>query len=113
MGKQKAWSSAVISGIIAFLTALLTAFQGENVGFDSITPSQWITAIIAFFVAFGGTGGVTFRVSNSGAVAASADEPPDSQGAEPPAAVGAEPPDGLDAEPPAARAGSAPSRQIR
>ena len=65
MGNQKAWASAIISGIIAFLSSLLTAFQGQEVGFDTITMSQWITAILAFFVAFGGAGGVTYMVPNT------------------------------------------------
>ena len=57
------WSSAV-SGIIAFLTALLTALQGENTGFDTITAGQWVTAFLAFFVAVAGTGATTYRVRN-------------------------------------------------
>lgn len=65
MGKQKAWASAIISGVIAFLTSLLTAFQGQNVGLSTITMSQWITAVLAFVVAFGGTGGLTYKIANS------------------------------------------------
>ena len=65
MGTQKAWASAIVSGIIAFLTSLLTAFQGQEVGFESITMSQWITAVLAFVVAFAGTGGLTYRVANN------------------------------------------------
>jgi len=65
MGKQKAWASAIISGIIASLTSLLTAFQGQEVGLGTITTSQWITAMLAFFVAFGSAGGVTYKVTNA------------------------------------------------
>ena len=65
MGNQKAWASAIISGIIALLSSLLTAFQGQQVGFETITMSQWITAILAFFVAFAGAGGVTYMVPNT------------------------------------------------
>jgi len=65
MGKQKAWVAAIASGIIAFLTSLLTAFQGQDVGFDSITMSQWMTALLAFVVAFAGTGGLTHQVANT------------------------------------------------
>jgi hypothetical protein len=65
MGKaMKAWASAALSGIIAFLTSLLTAFQGQETGFDTITTSQWLTAVLAFFVAFGSTWGVTYGVPN-------------------------------------------------
>ncbi len=60
----KAIWSAFVSGVIAFLTSLLTAFQGENTGFDTITAGQWITAVLAFFVAAGGAGGVTYQVKN-------------------------------------------------
>jgi len=72
MGKQKAWAAAIASGIIAFLTSLLTAFQGQDVGFDSITMSQWITAVLAFVVAFAGTGGLTHQVANNPSVEAPA-----------------------------------------
>jgi hypothetical protein len=34
------------------------------VGFDTITPYQWITAVIAAIVAFCGAGGITFAVPN-------------------------------------------------
>lgn len=60
----KAIVSALVSGIIAFLSSLLTAFQGENTGFDSITAGQWVTATLAFFVGLGITGGATYRVAN-------------------------------------------------
>jgi len=68
MGTQKAWVSGAISGIIAFLTSLLTAFQGQETGFDTITMSQWITAVLAFVVAFGGTGTLTYKTPNTAPV---------------------------------------------
>jgi len=60
----KAVWSAFVSGIIAFLSALLTALQGEHTGFGTITAGQWVTATLAFFVAVAGTGTVTYRVRN-------------------------------------------------
>ena len=60
----KAVWSAFASGVIAFLSSLLTALQGENSGFGTITAGQWVTALLAFFVALVGTGTVTNRVSN-------------------------------------------------
>jgi hypothetical protein len=50
--------------VIAFLSALLTALQGEHTGFDTITAGQWITAVLAFFIAVAGTGTVTYQVRN-------------------------------------------------
>jgi hypothetical protein len=60
----KAIFSALASGIIAFLSSLLTALQGENTGFSTITDGQWVTAVLAFFVALVGTGAVTNQVRN-------------------------------------------------
>ena len=60
----KAIWSAFASGVIAFLSSLLTALQGENSGFGTITAGQWVTALLAFFVALVGTGTVTNRVTN-------------------------------------------------
>jgi hypothetical protein len=60
----KAVWAAAISGVIAFLSSLLTALQGEHSGFDTVTAGQWITAVLAFFVAVGGTGAVTHQVRN-------------------------------------------------
>jgi hypothetical protein len=60
----KAIVSALVSGVIAFLSSLLTAFQGENTGFDTITAGQWVTAALAFFVGLGVAGGATYRVAN-------------------------------------------------
>ena len=68
----KAIWSAFASGVIAFLSSLLTALQGENSGFGTITDGQWVTAFLAFFVALVGTGAVTNRVSNRGPVAGDA-----------------------------------------
>jgi hypothetical protein len=61
----KAIVSALVAGVIAFLSSLLTSLQGPTAatsGFDSVTVSQWLTAALAFFVALGITGGATFRV---------------------------------------------------
>jgi len=60
----KAIVSALVSGAIAFLSSLLTALQGEHTGFDTITDGQWVTAVLAFLVALGINGGVTYRVPN-------------------------------------------------
>ena len=60
----KAVWSAFVSGVIAFLSALLTALQGEHTGFDTITAGQWVTAVLAFFIAVAGTGTVTYQVRN-------------------------------------------------
>jgi hypothetical protein len=60
----KAIVSALVSGAIAFLTALLTALQGEHSGFETITDGQWVTAALAFLVALGINGGVTYQVRN-------------------------------------------------
>lgn len=60
----KAIVSALVSGAIAFLSSLLTALQGENTGFETITDGQWVTAALACLVALGINGGVTHRVSN-------------------------------------------------
>ena len=57
----KAIVSALVSGAIAFLTALLTALQGEHSGFETITDGQWVTAALAFLVALGINGGVTYQ----------------------------------------------------
>jgi hypothetical protein len=69
----KAVWSAFVSGVIAFLSALLTALQGEHTGFDTITAGQWVTALLAFFVAVAGTGTVTYQVRNRPAGTAAKD----------------------------------------
>ena len=60
----KAIVSALVSGTIAFLSSLLTALQGENTGFGTITDGQWVTAALAFLVGLGVSGGVTRQVAN-------------------------------------------------
>jgi hypothetical protein len=60
----KAIVSALVSGVIAFLSSLATALQGEHTGFDTITAGQWVTAALACFVALGAAGGVTYKVPN-------------------------------------------------
>jgi hypothetical protein len=60
----KAIWSGFTAGVIAFLSSLLTAVQGETPGFDTITAGQWIVALLAFFVAATGTGKVTYQVTN-------------------------------------------------
>ena len=54
----KAIVSALVSGAIAFLSALLTALQGEHTGFETITDGQWVTAALAFLIGLGINGGV-------------------------------------------------------
>ena len=70
----KAVWSAFVSGVIAFLSALLTALQGEHTGFDTITAGQWVTAVLAFFIAVAGTGTVTYQVRNRPQTAAPAQD---------------------------------------
>jgi len=61
---MKAIFSAATSGLIAFLSSLLTALQGENTGFATITDGQWVTAFLSLIVAVAGTGTVTYQVRN-------------------------------------------------
>ena len=61
----KAVVSAVVSALIAALSALLTALQGEHTGFGTITPSQWVTVVLAGLVGLGVTGGATARTPNA------------------------------------------------
>ncbi|WP_159053076.1 hypothetical protein [Streptomyces regalis] len=60
----KAVVSALVSGVIAFLSSMVTALQGENTGFETITDGQWITAVLAFFVGLGVAGKATSATSN-------------------------------------------------
>jgi hypothetical protein len=83
MGRKKAWVAAIISGLIACLTSLSTAFQGEKTGIDTITMGQWITAVVAFLVAFAGTGGLTYAVPNGGSSAPQGKESDTGHQAEP------------------------------
>ncbi|CAL9514275.1 hypothetical protein [Streptomyces sp. Tu 3180] len=60
----KAVVSALVSGLVACLSSLVTALQGEQSGFDTITDGQWVTAVLAFLVGLGITGPVTSRTPN-------------------------------------------------
>ena len=60
----KAIWAAFACGVIAGLSSLLTALQGEHTGWSTITPGQWVTAVLAFFVGVLSAGGVTYRVTN-------------------------------------------------
>jgi hypothetical protein len=66
----KAIVSALVSGAIAFLSSLVTALQGEHTGFETITDGQWVTAVLAFLVGLGISGGLTHQVRNRPAPAA-------------------------------------------
>ena len=46
----KAWVAAVLSALLAFLSSVATALGGAETGFGSITPGQWVTAVIAAIV---------------------------------------------------------------
>ncbi|MGY1606683.1 MULTISPECIES: hypothetical protein [unclassified Geodermatophilus] len=60
----KAWVAAIYSAVLAFLSSLLTALGGADTGFDSVTAGQWLTAVVAALVAFGGAAGLTYYVPN-------------------------------------------------
>jgi hypothetical protein len=60
----KAGVAAVYSAVLSFLSSLLTALGGGETGFESITTGQWLTAVIAALVAFGGAAGLTYYVPN-------------------------------------------------
>jgi hypothetical protein len=64
MTADKARAAAVLSALLAFLSSIATALGGAQTGFDTITPGQWITAVIAAIVAFGGAAGITYAVPN-------------------------------------------------
>ena len=64
MSAHKAWASAILSAVLAFLTSIATAVGGAETGFGSITLGQWLTAVIAALVAAAGAGGVTYFVPN-------------------------------------------------
>jgi hypothetical protein len=61
----KAAVSAIVSGLIAFLSALTTALQGEHTGFATITAGQWVTAALAGLIGSGLTGAATQRATNA------------------------------------------------
>jgi hypothetical protein len=56
--------AAVLSALLAFLSSVATALGGAETGFGSITPGQWVTAVIAAIVAFGSAAGLTYAVPN-------------------------------------------------
>ena len=84
----KAGVSALVSGLIAFLSSLLTALQGEHAGFSTITAGQWVTAVLAGLVGSGLAGVATARTTNapSPAAASTATTAPAPAPAGPPAA---------------------------
>ena len=60
----KAWAAAGLSALLAFLSSIATALGGVETGFATITAGQWVTAVIAAIVAFGGAAGLTYAVPN-------------------------------------------------
>lgn len=60
----KAWVAAGLSAVLALLSSVATALGGAETGFASITAGQWVTAVIAAIVAFGGAAGLTYAVPN-------------------------------------------------
>jgi hypothetical protein len=60
----KAIGAGGLSGLIAFGSSLVTALQGPNASFSSMTDGQWVAAALAALVAVGATGGVTYAVRN-------------------------------------------------
>jgi len=60
----KAWAAAGLSALLAFLSSIATALGGAETGFATITAGQWVTAVIAAIVAFGGAAGLTYAVPN-------------------------------------------------
>ena len=60
----KAWVAAGMSALLALLSSIATALGGAETGWTSITPGQWITAVIAAVVAFGSAAGITYAVPN-------------------------------------------------
>ena len=53
-----------MSGLIAFGSSLVTARQGPNATFGSVTDGQWVAAVVSALVAIGATGGVAYAVRN-------------------------------------------------
>lgn len=64
MTANKAWTAAGLSAVLAFLSSIATALGGAETGFDTITAGQWVTAVIAAVIAFGGAAGLTYAVPN-------------------------------------------------
>jgi hypothetical protein len=64
MNANKAMVSALVAGLLAFLSSIATALGGAETGFDSITAGQWVTAVIAGITAAAAAGGITFAVPN-------------------------------------------------
>ena len=60
----KAICAGILSGLIAFGSSLVTALQGSNATFATVTDGQWVTAALAALVAVGAAGGVTYAVRN-------------------------------------------------
>lgn len=60
----KAIAAGVLSALIAFLSSLLTALQGDNASFATVTDGQWVAAVVAALIALGATSGVTYAVRN-------------------------------------------------
>lgn len=69
----KAVVASLVSGVIALLSSLITALQGENTGFETITDGQWLTACLAFFVGLGVTHGATSYAKNKDVPASDAE----------------------------------------
>jgi hypothetical protein len=60
----KAGISALVGGLVTFLSSLGTALQGEHTGFNTITAGQWVTAVLAGLAGSGLTGAATSRTPN-------------------------------------------------
>lgn len=60
----KAIAAGLLSMIIAFLSSLVTALQGENASLTTVTDGQWVAAILAGLIALAATSGVTYAVRN-------------------------------------------------
>jgi hypothetical protein len=60
----KAIGAGGLSGLIAFGSSLVTALQGQNASFGTVTDGQWVAAAVAALIAVAATGGVTYAVRN-------------------------------------------------
>lgn len=65
-GPQKAVWGAVVSAVIAFLSAVLAGLLavGDGAGLGDLDTAVWITAVIAALTAAGGTGAAVYRTTN-------------------------------------------------